>query len=131
MVQGDYLLRQVEQLGKVLGMLIFSKGNGKLNMEIANQAFKSEGLGFDIDELLSLDEENLIDFLKTDKNIDVKNLEKLADILLFVAENNISEFSDKLYVMSLKMYKYLEELESIYSFERNIKIDKIQKMIDI
>jgi len=129
MEQRDYLMKQVEQFGKVLGVLIFFKDNGKLSIEVVNQTFKEE-LDFDIDELISLCEDDLIDFLEDEKQINVKNLEQMADILSFVAENANSKLCDKFYFMILKIYKHLEELESAYSFDRNVKIAKIKKMID-
>ncbi len=132
MEQRDYLMRQVEQLGYVLGKmlskLLFLKDNGTLSMGIVNQVFTGE-LDFDIDQLITIEEDNLIDVLKNEKQFDARNLEKLADIFLFLAENVNSNNCDQLYRKSLMIYQYLEELDGTYSFDRNSKIDTIKEQL--
>jgi hypothetical protein len=81
-------------------------------------------LDFDINKLITVEDDNQVDALKN--QFDTKSLEKLADILLFAAENtNTNEYA-QLYKQSLEIYKYVEESGDTYSFERNFKIDKLK-----
>jgi hypothetical protein len=134
MEQRDYLLRQAEQLGQVLGKILLKllnlKGKDTTTIECVNQIFTEE-LDFDVNQLIGIDEEKWINTLKIEKQFDVGNLERLADILLFVAENADSDKRNQLYKKSLIIYHYLEESENTYSFDRNFKIEKIKTSVHV
>jgi hypothetical protein len=127
MEQQDYLMKQVEQIGLVFGK-IFSKllnlkDKGRISIETVNHIFTEE-LNLDINKLVTIEDDNQIDALKN--QFDTTNLEKLADILLFVAENiNLNE-CDQLYKKGMELYEHIEKLGDTYSFERNFKIDKLK-----
>jgi hypothetical protein len=127
MEQQDYLMKQVEQMGlvleKILSKLLNLKDKGTISMETVNHIFTEE-LDFDINKLITVEDDNQVDALKN--QFDTKSLEKLADILLFAAENTNSNEYAQLYKQSLKIYKYVEESGDTYSFERNFKIDKLK-----
>jgi hypothetical protein len=128
MEQRDYLLKQAEQLGQVLGK-IFSKllnlrDNSTVSMEMINPVF-AEKLDFDVRRFIEMEDLEWITVLQNDKRFNTENFEKLADIFLFIAENANMDERNKLYKKSLMIYKYLEESENTYSFDRNYKINKI------
>ena len=125
MEQRDYLMRQVEQLGlvleKIFSKLLNLKDNSIESIVAVNQVFTEE-LGFDMTQI---NDEKWIDILKNKMNFDNVNLEKLADIFLFIAENNLTNERDQLYQKCLIIYQYLEKSTRTYSFERNFKIKNL------
>lgn len=130
MEQQDYLKKQIDQLGQVLAK-IFSdllglKNNGQINagLEITNQTLKNE-LDFDIQDLLDIPTDKFIDTLTTQKNLTNDNLDKLAEILLLIADNRQGD-NKKLYEKCLTIYEYLERVENIYTLDRQWKMNRIK-----
>ena len=135
MEQRDYLMRHVEQLGVVLGKILSKllglKDNGIEVVDTVNQCFKEE-LGLDISQLNDIDDDKWLDTLKTEKRFDSESLERLADILLFVAEAENVDFKERnrLYKKCSLIYVYLDESEKTYSFDRYLKIQRLREHID-
>src|SRR5690606_35095203 len=133
MEQQDYLKKQIDQLGKVLAK-IFSdllglKNNGQFNagLEITNQTLKNE-LDFDIQDLLDIPTENFINTLTTQKKLTNENLDKLAEILLLIADNKQGD-NKKLYEKCLTIYEHLEKSENIYTLDRQWKMNRIKNAL--
>jgi len=133
MEQEDYLKKQIEQIGLVLARL-FSDLLGRKDKdqlddgtETVNQALKSE-LGFDIRYLVDTPSTNLIDELKTQRGLSNESLDKLADILLFIADNNPNG-NKKLYEKCLTIYEYLEKTDTTYALDRHWKIERIKSAL--
>ena len=133
MEQRDYLMKHVEQLGMVLGKILSKllniKDNGIEVINVVNEGFTKE-LGLDISQLNDIDDDKWLDALKTEKQFDSESLERLADILLFVAENVDLEEKDRLYKKCRMIYEYLDESEKTYSFDRYLKIQRLREHID-
>ena len=136
-LQQDYLLRQIDQLGqvlaKILGNLLGLKSQGELTegWAIASQALKTE-LDMDVDELIQISPEEFISTLHDVKKFNDDNFDKLADILLILAEDLDNrdvdtEKRNRLYERSLILFNYLNSTGSLYSFDRHHKIEKIKK----
>jgi hypothetical protein len=135
MEERDYFKRQIDLLGKVLGKLlaelIGKKSNG--GIETTNQVLKNQ-LDIEIYDLIAMSKDEIIDFLKTKKQLNDENLEQIAEILMLNietnSENRIEEI-DKLNLLEkcLKIYNYIQANDKTYSFERNMKIQKIQLLI--
>lgn len=130
MEQRDYLKKQIDQLGQVLAK-IFSdllglKNSGQINagLEITSQALKNE-LDIDIQALLDIPTDNFIDILTSQKNLTNDNLDKLAEILLLIADNRQDD-NKKLYEKCLTIYEYLEKAENIYTLDRQWKMKRIE-----
>jgi hypothetical protein len=137
--QEDYIKRQIDQLGRVLGKILAdliglkAKGQVSEGIEAASEALKGE-LDLDIDDLASIPPEKFLLILKEEKKLSDINFEKLADILFLLAEkpdlfNSDKDRRSKLYERSLIMYEYLDKTSSTYSFERNAKIEKIRNWL--
>jgi hypothetical protein len=130
MEQQDYLKKQIDLLGKVLGKLFSDllglKNNGQINagFELTNQILKNE-LGFNIQDLLDIPTDNFINTLTTQKNLTTGNLDKLAEILLLIADNRQSD-NRKLYEKWLTIYEYLEKIENVYTLDRQWKMNRIK-----
>ena len=139
MEKRDYLMDQIEQLGQALA-LIFSKlyglkSQGKVPeaIEMTNQSLKNE-LNLDIAELSAIATDNFVLTLKEEKKFNYTNLERLADILLLIADDSednktLNDQSLNLYAKCLCIYNYLNESDLTYSFERQSKIERISSMI--
>lgn len=139
MEKRDYLIDQIEQLGRALAM-IYSKllgfrNEGKVpeSIELTSLSLKTE-LDLDLDELSAIPTEDFISRMKEDKKFNYANLEILADILLHIADDINSSNPDSkqdlnLYGKSLQVYKYLNERDLTYSFERQAKIERISSIL--
>ncbi|MDA0783860.1 MAG: hypothetical protein O2814_04860 [Bacteroidetes bacterium] len=130
MEQRDYLKKQIDQLGQVLAKLFSDllrlKNGGQINagLEITDQTLKNE-LDYDVHDLLDFPTDNFIDTLTTQKGLTNENLDKLAEILLLIADNREDD-NKKLFEKCLIIYEYLEKVDSIYSLDRYWKMKRIK-----
>ena len=131
MEQRDYLMKQVEQLAlvlkKLLSTLLPGNNPGMETTASVNQEF-AENLGYDLDQLLAIDDARWIEVLQNIPQLSPANLEKLAELLLAIGEGNPTGENRGLYRKSLLIYRHLEKSEKTWSFERNAKIDKIESL---
>jgi hypothetical protein len=105
----DILQIQIDQLGQALSKL-FSKmlrikeeGQTSECLEAADQSLKKE-LGFNIDDLTALSTD---EFYQTESG---------------------NEKSKNLYLKCLGIYQHLKNTDSVYPFERQLKIERIKKL---
>jgi hypothetical protein len=131
MEQEDYLKRQIDQLGRVLGKALsdllglVKKGQAGLGVETTVQTIKTE-LDLDIGELTDIKTENFIKTLQTEKKFTNAHLEKLAEILFLLADHKPATDQKNINEKCLAIYEYLENAESTYSFDRQRKIKQIK-----
>ena len=134
MRQDDYFLRQIDILGRILGKilteLLKKKSSGEImdSVEVTAQALKSE-LDIDLNSLLLVGNENLVEFLKTEKKFGDQHLEKMAELFFILGQDIKNEKALLFLQKSLTIYEYLNKTSSTYSLDRIHKIDKIKKMI--
>ena len=102
------------------------KNSGQINVgiEITNQTLKKE-LGFDLQDLLDIPTEKFIETLTKQNNLTNENLEKIAEILLLIADNQEND-NKQLLEKCLTIYEYLENVDNIYSLDRYMKINRIK-----
>jgi hypothetical protein len=133
--QEDFIKRQIDQLGRVLGTiladLIGLKAQGQISegIEAADKELKKK-LYLNVDNLTSISTEKFIKTLQEGKKLSNDNFDKLVDILFLLTEelderNTDNEKKNKLYERSLTIYEHLEDTSSTYSFDRHFKIEKI------
>jgi hypothetical protein len=114
MQEEDWIIRQINQLGRVLGIiladLIGLKNQGQMGegIEAAEQALKNE-LNLNIDDLTSIPAEKFIKTLQEGNKLSDENFDKLADIFFLIAEEldqggTDNEKKKKLYERSLTIY---------------------------
>ncbi len=93
MEQRDYLTRQFEQLGVVLGKLLSEilniKGNGPEAVDLVNSYF-AEDVGLDLAWLSMIDDDQLVPFLQNTMFFSRGDLDKLADLLTLVVERKLT-----------------------------------------
>ena len=133
MEQQDHLKKQIDQLGRVLGKILSDllglKNQGQLSdgLELTNQAIKGE-LDLDIQNLIDIPSDKLINTLTKQKHVTNENIEKLAEILLIIADNRPDD--NKIYYEKcLTIYEHLEKVENIYSLDRQWKIKRIKNLL--
>jgi len=135
MEKQDYLQRQIDQLGKVLGELLGKiTGNGKNpdaseTIEEVSQVLR-ENIDCDIEALLNIPEEDFIDQLTKNRLLNDSNLEILADLLVEVAKHHSSN-KKGLFKRALIMYEYLERSNKTFSFTRNQKIESAKEALSL
>jgi hypothetical protein len=138
MEQEDYLKRQIDQLGLVLGKLLTvvsrlnSGGQVPAGIEMTDQTLKTE-LHLSLEELLSIPVERLISRLQESNVMNPGNCEKLAGILAMVAEGlNISDPGNpkirEINRYALALFEHVDNTGSTYSYDRHVKIDKLKSM---
>ena len=134
MEQRDYFLRQIEQMGKVLGKILarlfkFKSGNSaELTIESIEETFQNE-LELNFHSLISLPNDDFIEILTVEKQFDNDSIEKLADIFYEMIPFYTSKAKQKsLSEKALILHTYLEEKNNTFSFERKLKIDELRNM---
>jgi len=132
MYQEDYLLRQINQLARALGKLLFDflgiKNIGQIEdfYETANETLKAE-IDYNLTELLNIPNDQFVTILIRKEGFNHANLDTLAE-LFFEMGLQLSEIEAlKYFEKALTLYLYLENHDSTYSFERREKIEEIQK----
>jgi hypothetical protein len=139
MEKRDYLMDQIEQLGRALAMILSKlmgfRNEGKVpeSIELTSLSLKTE-LDLDLDELSAIPTEDFVSRMKGDKKFNYANLEILADILLHIADdinesNTGSRQGLNFYNKALKVYTYLNERDLTYSFDRQAKIERINGLL--
>ncbi|MDR1345257.1 MAG: hypothetical protein LBK03_00945 [Bacteroidales bacterium] len=123
MEREDYLKKQIDQIGRILGKILVdflglqSKGQAGIGIELANQALKSE-LDFDIQELTDIPTADFMHTLIAEKKFTDDSLEKLAEILLFIADNKKDKEQKALYEKCLTIFEHLEKVGNTCSLDR-------------
>ncbi len=136
MDQEDYLIRQISQLGRVLGKIltgllgIKTSGQSNSGIEAANHELKNE-LGLTFDELAFMPFASFIQKFPLAGKLTCDNFEMLADIFFLLAEELTESELDikkrkKLLERSLAILEYIENTSLVYSVERNLKMDRIK-----
>lgn len=139
MQQEDYLKRQIDQLGRVLGKVLADllglKSTGQLTQgtEAASHTLKG-AIGLDIGDLASIPALEFVETLQKSGKLNDDNLETLAEIMLIVAEDSdqpgaAREYVIQLYERSLLLYEYIDQASSLYSYDRHARINRIRQVI--
>lgn len=131
----DYLVKQFEEFGKVIGVLLGLKKEGKFSelSEIINESVKKY-TSTEIDYVESLTNENLIEILTQEKKLTDEQLKMLADLLFekgnyYSATDATESNSTNCYKKSLVIYTFLKDHATLnYSLDMHYKLAILQKM---
>jgi hypothetical protein len=134
--QEDYIKRQIDQLGYVLGKILSGllgfKTQGRLNdgIGMVSPILKKE-LDMNLEELISIPADVFIQTLTGNKKLNNDSLNCLAEILFLLSEN--PEKSDpngdimrELKRKALLIYEHVEETSSTYSYDQHLIMEKIR-----
>ena len=130
----DYLVKQFEEVGKVMAILLGLKRDGNfpefLNTinESAKKYAKTE-----IEFVESIKNENLIETLTTDKKLNDEELKMVADLLYEKAEYYLNQSqeleAENCYRKTNSIYLFLKEQATLtYSLDMHYKIEVLSKM---
>jgi hypothetical protein len=137
--QEDYLKRQFDQLGKVLGRILTNlialkevKDAPEI-YEITNRALKKE-MDLDIDQLLAVPADQFLAMFNNQMGLNPKHLERFGNIFYELADlmdqdGLEGEQKRALYQRTAEIYQYLNETGSVYSLQRQFLISKIRKKL--
>lgn len=134
MFQEDYLLRQINQLARALGKLVFDfigiKNTGLIEEyhQVADKILKEE-IDYNLTELLDIPDDEFMSHLLRKDGFNDTNLNLLADLFYemgsYLPKKEALTYLKKAFIL----YQYVENHDSTYSFERRKKIeDTILKM---
>ena len=136
MASRDYLIRQIEEMGVFLALLLrrilkMKEENQQASVESVVKESLLQELKLDIDQVVVLEN---TDFLAVAKQYFTSEdqLEKLADILMVLGQNIETSFSltkSNYLLKSFFLFTHLQETSSVFSYERRAKIKELQKII--
>jgi hypothetical protein len=138
MASRDYLIRQIEEMGIFLALLLRrilkmkeEKQEGQIE-SVVKEALIQE-LKLDIDQVIVLENQDFIQVTKEYFTSD-DQLEKLADILKVLGQDIEKSFTltkANYLRKSLFLYNYLQDSSTNFSFERKIKMEELQEILRI
>jgi DUF438 domain-containing protein len=134
----DYLIRQIEEMGIFLAILLrrilkMKEENQQEQMESAVKEALIQELKLDIDQAIVLENQDFLNLAKEYFTSD-NQLEKLADILKVLGQDiEISFTLNKVNYLrkSMLLFSYLQESSTNFSYERKIKMQELQEILRI
>ncbi|MCO6497683.1 MAG: hypothetical protein J5I50_08495 [Chitinophagaceae bacterium] len=134
MEQRDYLEREIEQLGRLLGKILSDlgrlHGKGKVSGTIAEAEQSLQGeLDIELDKILVLPDEDFVGLLLTKRGFNNTNLEKLSNILLLLAEEKRGAEKENMLRKCLAILEHLQTAGGVYSLEKASTITGIRRML--
>ncbi len=134
MEQKDYLMRYIEQLGKVLAYLLGfrEKGDSKGGMEVIDEALK-DMVRMDSAEINTIPEKQLVEELCLTRKLLLEQIKFIAELLFregeFMAMENRRAEAIKRYRKSSLLLRYIDEQEKTYSLERIQRMELLAERI--
>ena len=139
MEQEDYIKRQIDQLGRVLGKILAgllglkARGQASQGIESVSQELKTE-LGLNLEDLTLIPTDSFLTTLLDTMKFSDKNFEQLAEIMFLFAEELNARNTDVskmklLYERALIIFEIFDKTSSTYSYDRHSKIKKIKKVL--
>ena len=136
MEQRDYFMRQVEQLGHVLGILVAKllgiKQQGKLTEGIAliNDTLV-EQVDLDLASLLAIENEKLVKELTVKKGFTLAQLDFTAELLFQTGEFYQMDpqqvaVGQKYWDKARVLFEYVTANDPVFSFDRQRKLDQLK-----
>ncbi|MEG0789243.1 MAG: hypothetical protein RSB23_06675 [Alistipes sp.] len=129
----DYILREIDKIGKVIEAILFrigilKKSNNDETLYETTKVELLERLDLDIDTLL--ENENFTDILIEKYGFSNNNLEKFAE-LLYDFVNTSQDQTERMKLVSCigAIYKYLEKNEASLSLDRYYILKELEKYV--
>jgi hypothetical protein len=138
MASRDYLIRQIEEMGIFLSILLrlilkMKEEKQEDQMESAVKEALIQEIKLDIDQVIVLENQDFLAVVKEYFTSD-DQLDKLADILKVLGQDVEKSFTltkANYLHKSLFLLNYLQESSTNFSFERKIKIEELQEILRI
>ena len=127
MIKQDYILKIIDQLAKILKIIIDSKAKNK-PIELYLQRVYDDIIKLDREKVIALSGEEVIQYLKK-TNTNIIFWDFLVDLILIEADT----FEQEKYVLqiekSIYMLRYLEQISNKVSLTRKAKIEYLEKKL--
>lgn len=135
MASRDYLIRQIEEMGIFLALLLrrvlkMKEDNQQDQIEVAVKESLFQELHFDVEQIVMLENADVLAIAKeylTSEN----QLEKFADILMVLGKEILSTYSltkANYLLKALLLFNYLQNTTTSFSYERRNKILEIEEL---
>jgi hypothetical protein len=135
MLKRDYLIKQLEEFGKILGQILGLKKEGNLSqlndmIREASQKYAATEIGF----AETISDELLLATLIDEKRLTDEQLKMLGDLLFekaeyYLAYNSPEAQSLNCYKKSYLIYSFLKEHATInFSLDMHYKLELLAKM---
>ena len=132
MIQKDYIQRMIEQISKVLGLLM-GMDVPEEKIKIINEAY-AHWLKTNPDYLRKLSPDDIIEVLVRGKGFTVEQMEFLAELMAeegkAEAEKGNTVIAADLWKKTLVLFDYVNDTQQLFSFERMEKIDDIKSRLE-
>lgn len=136
MASRDYLIRQIEEMGLFLAILLrrilkMKEENQQEQMESAVREALIQELKLDIEQVIVLGNDDFLEVVKA-KFTSEEQLEKFADILRLLGqekEPSISVTKANYLQKSMFLFIHLQETSTVFSYERRLKILELQETL--
>ena len=135
MLKRDYLVKQFEEFGKVMAILLGLKKDEKFTelSNLINESLKKY-TALEIEYVESLENENFISILTQEKKLNDEQLKILADLLFekgshYFATNSTETQFNNCYKKSFLIYSFLKNHATLnYSLDMHYKLEILGKM---
>ena len=136
MEQKDYILREIEKIGTLISAFrqkIFGDSKN-FAITLENQIENSKGMllnemNFDFDKFLTLNTENLNEYISHFVGFSVENIELLAECLSQIGFDDNCDSSKMYLEKSLQLYELCNLKSKSYSLEREANINSIKSVL--
>jgi hypothetical protein len=132
----DYILREIEKIGQIIISIQKRLFGGKDNSEIITKKEINDlngvllkEINFDLEKLLKLNSEASNEYISNFEGFSIENIEFLAELISQIGFNDNSEKSKKYLEKSLQLYEITILKSKTYSFDREMKMQKIKNAL--
>lgn len=134
MQRQDYIIKQIDQLAKVLSKLLADVLGLKNDLKITeaeklvNTVFEKD-LGFNFDEFLEVEDVKFITFL-TSNNFDLASMEEFANLFFEIGTSSTEkEKQINCFSKAKIIYSHLNTERKTFSFDFMTKLNAMEKQI--
>lgn len=135
MLRRDYLVKQLEEFGKAMALLLGLKRDGRMpEFEEELKRLTTKYTGLEISYVEGMPENDLLRILTEDKKLNDEQLKMLADLLYEKAGTYMDESNEtsamSCYRRVLQLYTFLQANATIpYSLEVHYRVKLLQQML--
>jgi hypothetical protein len=132
----DYLKKQIDQMGRVLGKLLAdllglkSEGNILEANDMVLEVFTKD-IGFDFDEIIQTKPDELVNFLVEKKKFVDAHIEHIANILFELGMEKKFPAEKKIYYSRANvLFSFLNTTRSTFSFDLMMKMNRMKEELE-
>lgn len=137
MEQKDYILREIEKIGQIISYIRQKLFGGKDNLPIFTESKKIDlnglllkEINFDLEKFLKLNSDEAYDYIGQFEGFSIENIEFFAELFFQIGYSDKTEES-KIYIeKSLQLYELTILKSKTFSFDRELKMQKIKSALN-